>query len=210
VRPSLLGLKVAVATAVGTIALGGVAAAATGALPGPLHLGDDPSQSGEPTVSGDPSTTDTGDPSESSDPSESQDPSQSADPSVSASASGSWSPTKGPNPLGPAAWGLCHAFGNKTWGNGAGSTETPNPAGRKPNNPSVAYANLVAAAASQGMTVDQYCTQVLTGQPPTATVSPSGQPSDGAGAPAEPGKSGSHGHGHGHGHGNHGHGHHQP
>jgi hypothetical protein len=209
VRPSLLGLKVAVATAVGTLALGGVAAAATGALPGPLHLADDPSQSGEPTLSADPSSTDSADPGESSDPSESSDPTESAGPNASASAGGSWSPTKGPNPLGPAAWGLCHAFGNKTWGNGSGSTATPDPAGRKPHNPSAAYANLVAAAASLGLTVDQYCTAVLTGQPPTAPASPSPAPS---GVVDGPGHSGSHGHGHGHGHsdGNRGHGHHKP
>jgi hypothetical protein len=118
---------------------------------------------------------------------------------VTALPSSTWTPSQGPNPFGPAAWGLCHAFGNKTWGNGAGSTASPNPAGRKPGNPSVAYANLVAAAASVGLSVDQFCTLVLSGPQPSvsagAGASESPQPSE---SPAATGKHGNHGHGHGH------------
>jgi hypothetical protein len=123
---------------------------------------------------------------------------------VSALPSSTWTPSKGPNPFGPAAWGLCHAFGNKTWGNGAGSTESPNPAGRKPDNPSVAYANLVAGAASVGLTVDQYCTLVLAGPQPSESAGPSEsespEPSESPEATSKHGNHGNAGHGHGHGH----------
>jgi hypothetical protein len=214
VRPSLLGLKVAAVTAVGTVALGGVAAAATGSLPGPLSFGDDPSQSADPsgsdtagpTDSGSPSesasATDSASPTDSGSPSESAGPTDSAGPAVTALPTSTWTPSQGPNPFGPAAWGLCHAFGNKTWGNGATGTQSPNPAGRKPDNPSVAYANLVAGAASVGLTVDQFCTLVLAGPQPTGSAGPepSGSPAPSE-SPQATSKHGNHGHGHGHGHG---------
>jgi hypothetical protein len=199
VRPSLLAFKVAAATALGTVVLGGVAAAATGSLPGPLNLADDSSPSGLPSGSTDPST--------STSPTDTTSPSESADPTSSAAPTGSWSPTKGPDALGPAAWGLCHGFGNKTWGNGASSTASPNPAGRKPGNPSVAYANLVAASGSLGLTVDQYCTLVLAGQSPTATGLPTAGPTGSPAATSKHGRGGLHGHGHGHGHGGQGNNH---
>jgi hypothetical protein len=193
------GLKIALATGIGSLVVGGVAAAATSAAPGGSNAFSTTSVSGSASESDSESADPTG---TGSGGTPSTDPSGGSA-SSSASPSSSWTPTRGPNPLGPAAWGLCHAFGNKTWGNGGQPTGTPDPAGRKPNSPSVAYANLVAAAASQGMTVDQYCTQVLAGGTPTpAPVAPS---TDTATAGAQ----GGHGHGHGKGHAKaaHGHGH---
>ena len=198
---TITGLKIALATAVGSLAIGGVAAAATGSLPGPLDVFGQPAASGsvQPTGSDEPTdsasaTGSTGEPT--ADPSATDSSLPGAGPSATGSASATWTPTRGPNPLGADAWGLCHAFGNKTWGNAGQSTGTPNPAGRKPANPSVAYANLVAAAASQGLTVDQFCTVVLAG----GTTTPSGGTSQ-AHPSGHGHSSGTHGHGHGNGNG---------
>ncbi len=165
------GLKIALATGIGSLVIGGAAAAATGqsnASGNGVRALDTVSASS--TDSATPTVSDTG------------------TPIASPSASASFSPTKGPNPLGPDAWGLCHAFGNKIWGNAPQPTGTADPAGRKPNNPSVAYANLVAAAASQGFTVDQYCTLVITSHGGANT-----------GLPAAAGHAHQHGHGGGQG-----------
>jgi hypothetical protein len=210
------GAKAGAAAVVGSLALGGVAAAATGMVPvGPLHgvadfLGAPSSvsapKSDEPSESASHS--------ESTEPSESESSSSSTpptDPALAvATATGSYSPTQGPNPLGPAAWGLCHAFGNKTWGNGAfaTSTESPNADGRKPDNPSVAYQNLKDAAKSLNMTVDVFCTYVIANHAvPTATATststdantPTGVMST---APSVTDRGPGNGHGNGHGNGN--------
>jgi len=186
------GLKIALATAVGSLALGGAAAAATGSLPGQAHFDDQssPSSTGLPFDTA--SATASASSSATATDSLTADPSDTGTPSATASAGTSSTSSHGPDAQGPAAWGLCHAFGNKTWGNlNAQPTGTPNPAGRKPGNPSVAYANLVATAAAHGLTVDQYCTVVLAnhGAPPTIS-----------GTPSAPGAATTTGHGHNHGH----------
>lgn len=170
------GAKAGVAAVVGSLALGGVAAAATGTMPGPLqdvaHFLGAPSSVSAASESGEPHATESS--SETAEPKESQ--SSAPTSTTTAPTTGTTTttgptttdttllPTTGPDPLGPAAFGLCHAFGNKTWGNGAFAdpTATPPPDGRKPDNPSVAYANLKAAAATVGDgTVDGFCTVVL-------------------------------------------------
>lgn len=181
------GAKAGAAAVVGSLALGGIAAAATGVVPtGPLQGVADFLGVSTSSVSASESV----EPSETASSSETAEPSESESTSTTGStapptdlaaglatttATATYSPTSGPNPLGPAAWGLCHAFGNKTWGNGAvatpTSTESPNPDGRKSDNPSVAYANLKAAAGSLGMTVDSFCTYVIANHAvPTASA----------------------------------------
>jgi hypothetical protein len=170
-RVARSGLKVAVLAAVGSLALGGVAAAATtGSLPGPLqkaaHLfgapdgqgdnqgndeGGDASGSASASVSA--SGSDTGSPT--------------ASPSASASSSGKANGV-GPDATGPAAFGLCHAFADTT------------------DNPSVAFRNLQKAAAGKGLSVKDYCTVII-------ALGPGHHPTpSGSAAPT-------HGHGHGHG-----------
>jgi hypothetical protein len=155
---SLVGAKLVFAAVAGSLSIGGVAAAAvTGSLPGPIQhaahgaLGvqDDQGEDGAT-----PST----EPSESTDPSESASPSASADPSASASPSpdSSTGPV-GPDATGPAAFGLCHAFGGtKAIG--------------KADSPSIAYRNLLSAATTAGQTVEEYCAVVLGTPVPTADV----------------------------------------
>jgi hypothetical protein len=212
------GVKAGAFAVAGSLALGGVAAAATGVVPtGPLQgvahfFGVSDSQSAEPQ-SDEPSDSASG--SDSTEPSESESASSTPtqDSAVAlATATSSFSPTSGPNPLGPAAWGLCHAFGNKTWGNGAfaTSTESPNPDGRKPDNPSVAYQNLKDAVAAFGptvndptLTVDGFCQVVLQnhGMPsawPSASDSSSSQAPSGVSSTAPSYTSRGNGHGHGH------------
>jgi hypothetical protein len=155
---SLVGAKLAIAAVAGSLSIGGVAAAAVGVLPGPFSHG-------AAVTAGD-----------SSDPSESADPSQSADPSESPDPSESTAPTvtqtgtpqpstgpKGPDATGPAAFGLCHAFG--------GTKAT-----RKADNPSIAYRNLLAAATAAGQTVEAYCATILGTPVPTATCTATGSP----------------------------------
>jgi hypothetical protein len=197
------GAKAAVAAVVCSLALGGVAAAATtGSLPGPLqsfaHVLGAPdsgdgadgtpagSASGEPT--GTPTTT----------PTSTASTSPSTDPSGSSPSSG-----QGPDAFGPAAWGLCHAFGTKTWGNPNGSGASADPAGRKPTNPSVAYGDVVAAAASKGLTVDAFCAIVLAnhGAPSTWPTTQGGPNGSASGSPA-PSPANGHGNGGGNGGGN--------
>ena len=169
------GAKAGAAAVVGSLALGGVAAAATGTMPGPLQdvarfLGA-PSSVSAASESGEPHATESS--SETAEPKESESSAapSTTTPPLTGTTTGTTTtdatliPTTGPDPLGPAAFGLCHAFGNKTWGNGAFAdpTATPNPDGRKPDNPSVAYANLKAAAASKGLTVVEFCQVVIEG-----------------------------------------------
>jgi hypothetical protein len=173
------GAKAAVAAVACSLALGGVAAAATtGSLPGPLQtfahvLGAPAAGDNADSAKAGPTGTDSGDPT--------TEPTITSSTDSTANPSASGSPTRdggGPNALGPAAWGLCHAFGTKTWGNGFGQPASAEPAGRKPDNPSVAYRNLVAAAAAKGLTVDAFCGLVLANHaaPSTwPTAKPSGQ-----------------------------------
>ena len=187
---SLVGAKLAIAAVAGSLSIGGVAAAAvTGSLPfehpsGAVSASDDQGASESPA------------PSASADPSESADPTATASPTASAAPSGSIAPTgvpEGPDATGPAAFGLCHAFGGDK-------------ALRKAGNPSVANRNLIAAATAAGQSVQDYCAVILG----TPTTSPTPTSTDPATA-----TTGDHGHGHSkagtHGHGsNHGHGHGHP
>jgi hypothetical protein len=193
------GAKAGVAAVVGSLALGGVAAAATGTMPGPLQdiahfLGASSSVSAA-SESSEPQATESS--SETADPSESESSATTGTPTspVTGATTGTTTttttlvPTTGPDPLGPAAFGLCHAFGDKLWGHAASESAPPAPSGtttgttggtatgtatsptttttgtegqgRKPDNPSVAYANLKAAADAQGLSVVAFCQVVI-------------------------------------------------
>jgi hypothetical protein len=193
------GAKAGVAAVVGSLALGGVAAAATGTMPGPLQdvahfLGAPSSASAteSPETHATESSSETAEPKEST----SSDAASATAPTVAGTPTTpdtTLVPTTGPNPFGPAAWGLCHAFGDKTWGHEASESTPPAPttgttgsttgttgagtggtttgatpttgsddqAGRKDDNPSVAYANLKAAAQAKNITVVEFCQAVL-------------------------------------------------
>ena len=147
------GAKVGAAAVIGSLALGGVAAAATGSVPEPLKQAVLALAGSSSTGSDD----QTDEPSQDSSTPDSTDPSTAGTPTAGTPTAGtptagtptagtpttgtpttgtptttSWppvySPSQGPNPLGPAAWGLCHAFGNKS------------------DSPSVAYQNVKDAA----------------------------------------------------------------
>jgi hypothetical protein len=167
------GAKAAAAAVVGALALGGVAAAATGTLPGQSNnvaatlsaASDSVSSTASTSATGSASSTAsaTATDSASSTASATATDSASNTPSTVAGSLATASPSSvgvGPDALGPAAFGLCHAFGNKT------------------SNPSVAYRNVAAAAASKGLTVNAFCAVVLAnhGVPspwPTSTASSS-------------------------------------
>lgn len=175
---SLVGAKLAVVAVAGSLSLGGVAAAAvTGTLPGPFHQASGSAAGGD--------SQDGQGASPSADPTESADPSATTSvtptPSDSASASPSSTRPEGPDATGPAAFGLCHAFGGTK-------------AVTKAGNPSIARRNLFAAATAAGQTIEVYCDGIL--GTPTPTATPTGTTT---------GPVPSHGHGHGHGH-DHGHG----
>lgn len=183
---TLVGAKLVIAAVAGSLSIGGVAAAAvTGVLPGPFAHGTTVSAS--VSASGDQSES--SDPIESPDPSESDSPTPTADPTQTATPTGSATPTTasttgpvGPDATGPAAFGLCHAFGG---------TKTIS----KANNPSIAHRNLLAAATATGQSVQTYCATILGAALPTAGTSPT-----------NPGAASTvHRHGHGNGNGN-GHG----
>ena len=152
---SFVGAKLAIAAVAGSLSIGGVAAAAvTGTLPGPFA--HSASSTASDTVSAEPSES--AEPSQSPDPTQSADPSESPDPSTSAAPR--TDPTHrgiGPDATGPAAFGLCHAFGGDK-------------ADRKSDNPSVAYRNLLAAATAAGQTVQAYCASILGVPVPTTTT----------------------------------------
>jgi hypothetical protein len=191
---SFVGTKVVLAALAGSLSLGGVATAAvTGSLPGPVQhaahgafgVQDDQEANG---------ATPAAQPSESADPTESADPSQSPDPSRPAAPSATTTPTPspmtgpvGPDASGPAAFGLCHAFG------GLKSI-------RKADSPSTAYRNLLDAATLAGQTVDEYCAAILGTPLPTASAT-----ADATKAPSTSSQQRGHGRGPGHGQG-HGHG----
>ena len=127
------GAKVGAAAVIGSLALGGVAAATTGYVPESLKQ----AVQALAGSSGTGSDTQTDEPSQDSSTPDSTDPSTPGTPTTGTPTTGtptttSWppvySPSQGPNPLGPAAWGLCHAFGNKS------------------DSPSVAYQNVKDAA----------------------------------------------------------------
>ena len=188
------GAKAGVAAVVGSLALGGVAAAATGTMPGPLrdvaHFLGAPSSVSAASESSEPHATESS--SQKAEPQESESSaatSTTTPPATGTTTTGTTTtdttliPTTGPDPLGPAAFGLCHAFGNKTWGYEASESAPPaligttsgtttattittatgsqDQDGRKPDNPSVAYANLKAAAASKRVTVVEFCQVVI-------------------------------------------------
>ena len=167
---SLVGAKLAIAAVAGSLSIGGVAAAAvTGSLPfehpkGTVSASDDQGAS------------------------ESPDPTESADPTASgAPTAGLTGGPVGPDATGPAAFGLCHAFGGDK-------------AIRKAGNPSVANRNLITAATAAGQSVQDYCAVILG----TPTTSPTPASTDPATATTS-----DHGHGHSKGdtHGSsHGHG----
>jgi hypothetical protein len=189
---SLVGAKLVLAAVAGSLSIGGVAAAAvTGTLPGPFSHATQVAAS--QSASADPS--DTAEPSESADPTDSGSPSSSASPTGTDAPSGPAAPTGtgatgpvGPDATGPAAFGLCHAFGGDK-------------AARKADSPSVAYRNLLAAATASGQTVEAYCATILGVSLPTATADPS---SSTAPTPlAHRHGNGHHGHSHGRS-GNHG------
>jgi hypothetical protein len=180
---SLVGAKLVIAAVAGSLSIGGVAAAAvTGVLPGPFAHGT--SVSASESASGDPS--DSSDPSESPDPSEPDSPTPSTSPAQTGTPTPSDRPTTsasgrpvGPDATGPAAFGLCHAFGGSK-------------AISKANNPSIAYRNLLAAATAAGQTVQTYCATILGSPLPT---------SDPSGTPTPTTVLRHHGNSHGHGHG---------
>ena len=178
---SLVGAKLVIAAVAGSLSIGGVAAAAvTGALPGPLDhtttVSASDSSSADPSGSATP--TESPDPSESASPSVTTDPTQASTSTAVPSTSTTSGPV-GPDATGPAAFGLCHAFGgSKSIG--------------KANNPSIAYRNLLTAATSAGQTVETYCATIL--GTPVPTTDPSG-------TATTPTVAAPHGKGHGHGHG---------
>ncbi len=182
---SLVGAKLVIAAVAGSLSVGGVAAAAvTGVLPGPFTHGTTVSASD--SASGDPSET--ADPSESPDPIESDSPTASTSPTQTGTPTAQGTPTAssttgpvGPDATGPAAFGLCHAFGGTK-------------ALRKATNPSIVYRNLLASATAAGQTVEAYCATILGTALPTETPGPTG-----SAAPTPVAHQ--HGHGHGHGHG---------
>ncbi len=182
------GAKAGVAAVVGSLALGGVAAAATGGIPGPLqdvaHFLGAASSVSTASESSEPHATESS--SETAEPKESQSSAPTSTTTAPTAGTATTTdttlvPATGPNPLGPAAFGLCHAFGDKLWGHEASESAPPAPSGtttgtttgttattgsddqsgRKNDNPSVAYANLKAAAASKGLTVVEFCQVVI-------------------------------------------------
>jgi hypothetical protein len=180
---SLVGAKLAVIAVAGSLSLGGVAAAAvTGTLPGPFHQASGAAASGEPQDGQ--GASQSADPTESADPTQSADPSASTLPTATPSGSASANPSStagpvGPDATGPAAFGLCHAFGGTK-------------AVTKAGNPSVARRNLLAAATAAGQTIEVYCAGILGTPTPTTTATPT---------PTGPVATHGHGRGHGHGHG---------
>lgn len=160
---TLVGAKLAIAAVAGSLSIGGVAAAAvTGALPGPFAPGTSvsvsDSASGDPSESSDP--TESADPNESDSPTPSAEPTQTVTPTASATSASTAVPV-GPDATGPAAFGLCHAFGGTK-------------AISKANNPSIAHRNLLAAATAAGQSVATYCAAILGTPLPTAAPSPTG------------------------------------
>jgi len=142
------GVRVAVLAAVGSLALGGVAAAATtGSLPGPLQraahvfgapAGDGQDDQGENQDDQGDGHTSSASPTASESPAPSTSETPSPKPSASGSANG-----VGPDATGPAAFGLCHAFADTN------------------QSDSVAFRNLQKAAADKGLTVKAYCTVII-------------------------------------------------
>ena len=259
------GAKAGVAAVVGSLALGGVAAAATGTMPGPLrdvaHFLGAPSSVSTASESSEPHATESSSGTAEPKESESSATTSTTTPPTTGTTTTTTTtattpdttlvPTTGPDPLGPAAFGLCHAFGAKLWGHEASESAPPAPsgttsttttsgtgttttsgtgttttgsedqAGRKDDNPSVAYANLRAAAQSKGLTVVAFCQVVLenhgvpsvwptpdptatsgttttgttTTSPTTAVTEPQQEPRNGNGR----GHSGDRSHGHGRG-----------
>jgi hypothetical protein len=158
-RTTARGAKLAAAAVVGSLVMGGVAAAAvTGSLPGPLQ--DVAHKLGAPTASADPADSDSADPSESGGP----------------TAAGSGDPTaSGAHGNGPSVFAVCWYVVHKTDGaaGGPGGVQLPTAApsappadGTDPSDAldhgdgawSQAYARIKATAGGAGLSVLDYCT----------------------------------------------------
>jgi hypothetical protein len=163
------GVRVAVLAAVGSLTLGGVAAAATtGSLPAPLQraahalgapgVDDDQgakTSGGGQGGTGGASAATAGSTAAAASPEGSE--TASAEPSGSA---GGKAAAVGPDATGTAAFGLCHAFG-----------------GGKQNG-SVALRNLEQAAAAKGLSVQAYCAGILALGPGDHHAGSNGPPTD--------------------------------
>jgi hypothetical protein len=156
----LLGAKIALAAVIGSLAMGGVAAAAySGSLPeGIQDFAHDtigaPHSQGQVAQEADDQGED--------DASEPADEPTDAENSASESPDGTKSTPVGPDATGPAAFGLCTAFAHSKSHEGA-------------NQHSVAYRSLLSAATDAGQTVEEYCATIPhPGSQPSATATPSG------------------------------------
>ena len=158
------GAKLAAAALVGSLVLGGVAAAAmTGVLPGPLHAAGQPSVASDDPTGG--SSTDP-----SSDPSGSADPSASPDASASTSEGATSGTGTGPSVF-AVCWYVVHKTNSAAGGPGAVQAPSAQP-GAVPTDGTDAsdaldhgngawsqeYARIKATAQAQGESVLTYCT----------------------------------------------------
>ncbi|HZP28511.1 MAG TPA: hypothetical protein VFC99_06140 [Acidimicrobiia bacterium] len=157
------GAKLAALIATGVVSLGGVAAA-TGSLPSPVQgaahdaLGAAgirvPDGDGAGTVSADDTTVTTTDPA--GDPTTTTSTPDGTEPSAPVSDD----TAKGPDPNGPAKFGLCTAYAAGKGGE------------RGKKHSSTAFEALAAAADADGETVAQFCADATPGGKPASTTTP--------------------------------------